>query len=203
MSTNGRISPQHRLFTITVMSAAMAGGLAASAGATPAVGFCQASVPITVSTPNAPGSGSTVRTPALGGGSVSCVGNLGPWMMGGQSGWSAVTGVLHTGKVAFDPAAGTGYTGGRLRLWAQAPRYAWFHPSMVNFTSALQIHPVAGAFIVTGSGRLIPTFKSPAHGSFMTAGVAELVEGSARNQSNRRSQEVLHLQFTVRNKPPR
>lgn len=123
--------------------------------------------------------------------------------MGGQGGWSSVSGSLHTGRVPFDPAAGAGYTGGRLRLWAQAPRYAWFHASMVNFTSTLHIRAVAGAFIVTGSGRLIPTFKSPARGSFTLTGVAKLVKRPARAQSNRPIPELLQLQFSVRNKPTR
>ena len=203
MSTNSRISLQHRLATVTAATAAMAGALAAPASATPSVGFCRVSVPVTISTPDTGGSELALRTPALGGGSVSCVGNLGSWMMAGQSGWSSVRGSLRTGKSPFAPTEGALYTGGRLQLWAQAPRYAWFHPPMVNFTSALQIHPVAGALIVTGSGRLIPTFKSPAHGSFTLAGVAKLVKRHARVQSNRRNRELLQLQFSVRNKTPR
>ncbi len=202
-SDDTRISLHQRLAAITMVGAAMAGALAAPASATPPVGFCRASVPVTISAPGARGSASTVRTPAGGGGSLSCVGNLGSWLMGGRGGWSNVAGSLRTGTIPFDPGGGMQYTGGHLRLWAEAPRYAWFHASLVDFTVALRIRRVAGGFTVTGSGRLIPTFKSPTRGSFTVAGAAKLVRRHLRAQSTRRNSELLQLEFSVHNSAAR
>jgi hypothetical protein len=123
--------------------------------------------------------------------------------MGGQGGWSTVNGTLHTGEIPFDPAGGAWYTGGQLRLWAEAPRFAWFHAAMVTFTTTLYIRSVPGGFTVTGSGRLIPTFKSPTRGSFTITGAAELVKRPARVRSDRRSSGLLQLQFSVRNQATR
>jgi hypothetical protein len=203
MSTHSHTSLRQRLLSITMVSTAIAGGLVVPASAIASVGFCRASVPVTISVPDARDSESMVRTPAFGGGSVSCVGNLGSWLMGGQGGWSTVSGTLHTGQIPFDPASGTQYTGGRLRMWAEAPRYAWFHASLVNFTTILHVRPVVGGFTVTGSGRLVPTFKSSTRGSFKVTGVAQLLERHPRARSSRRISELLRLQFSVRNQATR
>jgi len=180
------------LSTITLMSALFA----APAGATVSVGFCRASIPVAISAPDARGSES-VQSGDLAAGSLSCVGSLGPWLMGGQSGWSTVTGSVGTGKDPLDPAGAVLITGGQLRLWASAPRYAWFHPPMVTFVSILRLRVMADALIVTGSGFLIPTAKSPAANRFTVAGVAELTSPPARGTVTQGRHGLLKLEFVA------
>jgi hypothetical protein len=176
---------------VILLAAVIGGGPAAPALATSRANSCRVSVPVTM---RAPGRAHPdVRRFTSSTGTAQCAGNLGPWLMGGQPGWSTVAGTFTTspGGASRPPQAGVG------RLWASVPRFAWFHPSMVPFTITFRLRRVGRDLVVTGAGRLQPTFKSPLEGSFRIIGTATLTGSPRRPRPPAAQKGLLALQFTV------
>jgi hypothetical protein len=88
---------------------------------------------------------------------------------------------------------------GHVHLWAQAPRFAWFHASLVTFVSNVSLRLTGNVVRLRGHGHLVPTFKSPASGSFTTAGQASLGWLSATPHAASQHRGRLILDFTVNN----
>lgn len=161
----------HRLRRVTAASlcgaivcACLSVGGAAGAS-TAGVGRCQLVLGVTVHrVQGRTGVSSVYRST---GGSAACTGRLGPWVMGGQTGWATGEGTAMGGAMAGGeclPARGGG------SLFAQAPRFAWFDPAMVTMSGTFRFHQVDGVLVVAGAGRLLSTHKSPFASSFMISG---------------------------------
>ncbi len=115
-------------------------------------------------------------------GTASCTGRVGPWLMGGGSGWSTGSGTLRT--VDTRAAAGTGscqVTRARGAFWAEVPRQAWFHPPMVALGAGYRLQSRSGGLDVIGSGRLIRTAQSPVSSRLRFTGTATIA--AAHGQS--------------------
>lgn len=67
------------------------------------------------------------------------MGSLGPWLMGGQPGWSMAGGAFSVLGGSLSTGAGSGFAGADGHLFGMVPRLAWFHPSMVTFTSVFRL----------------------------------------------------------------
>lgn len=159
--------------------------------AAPEAGSCRVSLPVTVAAPDR--GHPAARTFRSDTGSASCIGSLGPWLMGGRTGWSTVRGTL---RALPGDAAYPGSVGADGQLWAEVPRFAWFHPSMVDLTADFRLRPSGGALRLDGAGRLLVTPKSPAACSFEIAGVGQLTR-----LPRHRGTEMLTLEFSVRSNP--
>jgi hypothetical protein len=178
------------------LAAATAGAIAGAAGAQtpqPATGnqhqaLCHITLPLRV-TPTATDH-ARIRTFGWDTDPGSCTGTLGPWVMGGQQGWTAATGTL---ELIRSRAGHVKIAGGDARLSGALPRFAWFHPPMVAFTSTLQLHRADHALQVTGRGQLKPTAQSPVSGRFTIAGSAAI----RRARTGSRTIPILTLQLSV------
>jgi hypothetical protein len=168
---------------------------AGAAVAAPVAGSCRVSLPFTSSAPQR--DQPAVRAFASGTGSASCTGRLGPWLMGGQTGWSSADGAFSVPGNARSRRAGSGFAGGEGHLFAVVPRFAWFHPSMVTFVSAFRLRLSGGVLRLSGSGRLVPTFKSPVAASFRIAGVGAITLEPSSSRARDRRHGVLVLTFAV------
>jgi hypothetical protein len=103
---------------------------------------------------------------------------LGPWLMGGQTGWATSQGTVIGGAMAGNqclPGQGSG------SLFAQAPRFAWFDPAMVTMTGGFRFHRIDGMLDLTGAGRLLPTHKSPFTSSFTMSGSGTLSRATGQS----------------------
>lgn len=163
--------------------------------AAPVAGSCRVSLPFTSSAPHR--DQPAVRAFASGTGSALCTGRLGPWLMGGQAGWSTADGAFSSPGNGRSRRAGSGFAGGEGHLFAMVPRFAWFHPSMVAFVSAFRLRLSGGVLRLSGSGRLVPTFKSPVAGSFRIAGVGAITLEPGPSRARGRRRGVLVLRFAV------
>jgi hypothetical protein len=149
----------------------------APATATPAAsGHCQLGLRVDVGrSHDHQGTTSVFRSTS---GSASCTGMVGQWLMGGQTGSSSGQGRLTNGAASSTggslclPASGSG------GLIAEAPRFAWFYPAKVTFVATFRFHRVNGGLVLTGSGRLVKTYKSPFASLLRIAGTATLRRGS-------------------------
>lgn len=115
-------------------------------------------------------------------GAASCTGRLGPWLMGGGTGWSSSSGTLRMDTAR--EAVATGRCGvARVdgAFWAEVPRFAWFNPAMVTIGGSFRLSPRGSALAIAGSGHLIQTHKSPIAYASPLAGTATL--DAANNQS--------------------
>jgi hypothetical protein len=163
--------------------------------APPVAGSCRVSLPFTSSAPQR--DHPAVRAFASGIGSASCSGRLGPWLMGGQAGWSTADGAFSVPGNARSRRAGSDVAGGDGHLFAMVPRFAWFHPSMVTFVSAFRLRLSGGVLRLSGSARLVPTFKSPLAGSFRITGVGAITLKPGSSRARGRRHGVLVLRFAV------
>lgn len=127
-----------------------------------------------------------------------CTGMLGPWLMGGQTGWSTSQGTLKNAAAAEPadgrrclPASGSG------SLLAQVPRFAWLYPSQVMISATFRFHGANGGLQLTGVGQLVKTPKSPIASSFTIAGTAALSRNSNRSCTAPHWSGSLTLAFTV------
>jgi hypothetical protein len=183
------------LGVVVSVVASWAAAAVAAAVAAPAAGSCRISLPFTSSAPQR--DQPAVRAFASGSGSASCTGRLGPWLMGGQAGLSSADGAFTVPGNALSRRAGSGFAGGEGHLFAAVPRFAWFHPSMVTFVSAFRLRLSGGVLRLSGSGRLVPTFKSPVAGSFRIAGVGAITLKPSSSRARDRRHGVLVLTFAV------
>jgi hypothetical protein len=184
-----------RWWAVLGVVVSVAASWAGVAVATPVMGSCRVSLPFTSSAPQR--DQPAVRAFASGTGSASCTGRLGPWLMGGQAGWSTAVGAFSVPANAQSRRAGSGFTGGKGHLFATVPRFAWFHASMVTFVSAFRLRLSGGVLQLSGSGRLVPTFKSPVAGSFRIAGVGAITLKPGSSRARGRGHGVLVLRFAV------
>ena len=184
-----------RWWAVLVVVASMVASWAGAAVAAPVAGSCRVSLPFTSSAPQR--DQPAVRAFASGTGSASCNGRLGPWLMGGQAGWSTADGAFSVPGNAQSRRAGSGFAGGDGHLFAMVPRFAWFHPSMVTFVSAFRLRLSGGVLRLSGSGRLVPTFKSPLALSFRIAGVGAITLEPGSSRARGRRHGVLVLRFAV------
>lgn len=108
-------------------------------------------------------------------GPASCTGRLGPWVMGGQVGWSVGAGRF-SGTIATATGGGAGClaTAGHVDLFASAPRFAWFNPPMVTLRSSLTLRRVGEQIDAAGSGQLLATRTALAARSLTLSGSAVL-----------------------------
>ena len=192
-----------RLLVICTIAAALTTGAASAsqtptaAPSTPTVAHCQTMLRITGH--RAQGHPRTTSTFTATSGSASCTGQLGPWMMGGEKGWSTSAGTLQKSTVDKTPAGRACLPKkGAGSLWAEAPRYAWFHPPMVTVTSAFQLHQAGHSIALTGAGHLVRTRESPIGTPFTIAGTAKLTTGTGSSCNAQSWSGSLTLEFTVR-----
>jgi hypothetical protein len=186
--------------TIVVLIGVFATGTAPPASAAASTALCHLRLPLTLSTSRH--QGPQVSTLRFDPGSVSCNGYLGQWLVVGQHTESTVTGTLKLARPSAGPSSTSqGLLGGHLRLWAQAPRFAWFHASLVTFVSDFSLRQVGDVVRLRGHGHLVPTFKSPAVGSFTATGVASLSWRSPKSAAPRRRQGTLTLDFALTTLP--
>ncbi len=172
-----------------------------TAGATtPAAGHCQLTLRVTVRPAR------SRHTSSIGyrstSGSAACIGTLGPWLMGGKTGWSTSRGTLSksirgagTGQRSCLPSTADG------NVFAEAPRYAWIDPPMVTFSAAFRIHRLNDVLAVTGRGQLLPTRESPIAASVAIGGTATLVPDREQSCNAGRWTGTLTLRLAVRNRP--
>jgi hypothetical protein len=112
--------------------------------------------------------------------------------MGGQQGWSNATGAI---EIVANRAGRLHVAGGEGHLWATAPRFAWFRPPLVAFTTTFRLRLEDGGLRLIGAGSLTPTVASPVPGRFRIVGAARV----SSVVSPSRTCGVLTLQFSVKN----
>jgi hypothetical protein len=185
-----------RWLGVVGVSAIVAGLWARPAIATISQGFCRVSLPVTISAPHR--GDSAVRAFASRTGSATCTGRLGPWLTGGQPGWSTAAGTFTT-STGGEPSPSTGHG----HLWATVPRFTWFHPPMLTFTTVFRLRSVGGDLLLSGSGRLVPTVNSPTAAAFTIRGTARLTSRPRRTSATGARHGLLTLQFAIKTGPSR
>lgn len=166
-------------------------GNAALGAATAPVAHCRLVLTVTVASTRQHQAGSAYESSS---GTSSCTGSLGPWLMGGDTGWSTSDGTFT--NVTTQNRRVT--TNGRGAFWAEAPRRAWFHPPMVTFTGAFHLHTIGAVIELNGTGRLVPTREAPIASSFTFTGTATLTLHRRRARRARRAAETLTIDFAAR-----
>jgi hypothetical protein len=167
----------------TVRWVAVAAAVATSLSVTPSLAgsaptSCRVALPVTIS-PAKHHAGIRAFT---GSGSASCTGTLGRWRLGSGSGWSVALGTLKP--------ADSGLNGAKGQLVAAVPRFGFPRAPMVLFTTTLRVRFVGSALVLTGSGHLVPTVRSPDASKLTITGTGTLTTRSHRTG-------VLTLQFSV------
>ncbi len=167
--------------------------------ATPAAGHCQLTLRVTVR-PTRIHHATSIGYKSTSG-SAACTGTLGPWLMGGKTGWSSSQGTLSknisgsgTSQRSCLPSAANG------SVFAEAPRYAWIDPPIVTISAAFRIHRLNDVLAVTGAGRLLSTRESPIASSFAIAGTATLVPDRGQSCDAKRWTGTLTLRLTAHNR---
>jgi hypothetical protein len=181
-----------------ILSLCLPGNPALGAGS-PAIGHCRVALRVTVFPTRR--HDRVVSAYQSSSGTASCTGSLGPWLMGGKTGWSISQGTFENLLPEAPNQTRHLTTNGKGAFWAAAPRLAWFHPPMVTLTGAFDLHKVSDGIDLTGTGRLVPTREAPVASSFSFAGTATLALNHRRARSARRMTGTLTIQFAVRNSP--
>ena len=159
----------HRMRWVTATSLCVAtlcaclGGNAAAVASTAGVGDCRLTLGVTVHRLH--GMTNSYRSAK---GSAACTGRVGPWLMGGQTGWATSEGTIIGGTMAGNACLPTRGSGS---LFAQAPRFAWFNPSMVTMSGKFRFHQVGGVLDLTWCWTPpVRLHKSPFASSFTISG---------------------------------
>lgn len=186
----------HRMRWVTATSLCVAtlcaclGGNAAAVASTAGVGHCRLTLGVTVHRLH--GMTNSYRSAK---GSAACTGRVGPWLMGGQTGWATSEGTIIGGTMAGNACLPTRGSGS---LFAQAPRFAWFNPSMVTMSGKFRFHQVGGVLDLTGAGRLLSTHKSPFASSFTISGSGTFSRATSHPCNARSWSGTLTLDLAVR-----
>jgi hypothetical protein len=173
-----------------MLSLCLSGHTALGAGSLP-VGHCRLVLRLSVAPTRRHHVASGYKSSS---GTSSCTGSLGPWLMGGNTGWSTSAGTFM--NVAVQNRRVT--ANGRGSFWAEAPRRAWLHPPMVTFIGAFHLHRIHDSIELDGSGRLVPTREAPLVASFTFTGTATLTLHHRHASPAKRTTGTLTINFAVR-----
>jgi hypothetical protein len=173
-------------------------GSTALAAQTLPVGHCRVILRVTVGPTRRHQAGGAYESSS---GRSSCTGSLGPWLMGGATGWSTSDGTLKNVIPNVANRQGRVSANGTGTFWAVAPRLAWFHPSLVTLTGVFHLHRVGSFLDLNGTGRLVPTGEAPVASSFTFVGTATLTLDHRRAGNTVPTTGTMTIQFEGRNTP--